>query len=65
MLRIEIDTSNAAFFHVNGDPDGGTELARIVKAASDRINTGATDGNLKDINGNTVGNFRTLRDDIL
>ena len=50
MLRIEIETGNAAFEH----PD---QLDRILENVSKRINEGQTEGKLRDINGNTVGFF--------
>jgi len=52
-VRIEIDTSNAAF-HVAGEE---METARILRQAADKVECiGLADGfSLRDTNGNTVG----------
>lgn len=52
-LEVEIDLGNAAF---EGD-NRPVEVARILRALADRIDTGATDGLLHDINGNRVGRW--------
>lgn len=53
-ISIEFDTENAAF------EDAGHELEaeRIIKAAAVRISNGEKQGTLKDLNGNTVGEFK-------
>lgn len=58
MIRIQIDTDNAAF---EGD-NCGAEVARILQALARRIDTYSADdfkpGDvtlLRDVNGNTVG----------
>lgn len=58
MFTLSIHTDNAAF---DGD-DMRPELARILRAVADRIESGNvdayTDYAAKDVNGNTVGTFR-------
>lgn len=57
-LRITIAMDNEAF-----EPTAGTEAARILRDLADKIEiSNLTDGydrkvNLRDINGNTVGEF--------
>lgn len=51
VLQISIETGNAAFDDGNRD----AELARILRAAADKVENGQTDFNLRDFNGNTVG----------
>jgi hypothetical protein len=58
MLNLSIDTANAAF----EDYGLEVEVARILKAAADRILNGDTDFNLRDINGNTVGRVCLTKD---
>jgi hypothetical protein len=52
-LKLEVQCDNAAF----GDAFEA-ELARILRVAADRIAQGADRGNLRDVNGNTVGAFK-------
>jgi hypothetical protein len=54
-IRITIDTGNAAF----DDGNREAEVARILRAAADRIEAGAEDFSLRDFNGNTVGHVTT------
>jgi hypothetical protein len=54
MFKLEFATDNAAF----GDDPGaelGTEVARILRAVADEVESGVTSGVAKDYNGNTVG----------
>ncbi len=54
MLRIEIDTSNAAF-----DDNPGPELARILRTVIADIEYVVPEqGYLRDVNGNTVGEYQ-------
>lgn len=53
-LRLEIDGSGAAF-----DARPATELARLLRETADRIaDDGDSEGVLRDINGNYVGEWR-------
>lgn len=54
-VRITIDTGNAAF----DDGNREAEVARILREAADRIEAGAEDFTLRDINGNKVGSVTT------
>ncbi len=51
-VRLWIDTSNAAF-----DDHLGTEVARILSVAANRVIEGENSFILRDINGNSVGRF--------
>jgi hypothetical protein len=60
MLSLNIETGNAAF-----DADGGglnAESARILRHVADRVEAGQMSGNVRDINGNTVGSFELTED---
>lgn len=57
MFKLTIKTDNAAF---TDDPDA--EVARILRAAADRVENGEMPGALRDINGNTVGRFELVGD---
>lgn len=50
-LTIQINTDNAAF------EDKEEEISRLLKEVSRKIENGISSGNLKDLNGNNVGNF--------
>lgn len=54
MFEVKLSTSNAAF----EDESGAFEVARILRALADKLEDGHRDGIVKDVNGNTVGNFR-------
>lgn len=58
-LRVELDLNNDAF-HRNplrpGELDEGM-VAAMLDGVANRIQFGARRGNVKDINGNTVGHF--------
>ena len=54
MIRIEIETENAAF----GDnpSDSNAEVARILREIAHRLTRGSfTQSIIRDVNGNTVG----------
>lgn len=56
MLRIEIDTGNAAF-----EQAGGDELARILRGLAMNFEDGTLrpcQGRLRDSNGNTCGSYQ-------
>ncbi len=55
MFTLTIETGNAAF----GDclDDETAELARILRAAADKLDEGSTYGLLYDANGNRMGSF--------
>jgi len=57
-FSVEIRTSNAAF-----DDDPTPELERIIRGLADTIRDGRTAGILRDVNGNTVGEFGFSNDD--
>ena len=50
---LKVETENTAF----EDAGEGVELARILRKAADRVETGAISGPLMDINGNRVGEY--------
>ena len=52
MLRVKIDTDNDAFAG-----DGASEVARLLRLIAQRIEGGALDGSVRDINGNKCGSF--------
>ena len=54
MFTLTFDTLNAAF---DGDDDGATETARILRAVADSIDAGNRTGSARDPNGNRVGSF--------
>lgn len=51
MFTLSIKTDNAAF------EDPNAEVARILRDAAERVEQGFSRGLLRDINGNTVGDF--------
>lgn len=53
MLEITIRTQTDAF----AEGCGPYEAARILREIADRIETGRTDGKVRDLNGNTVGQW--------
>lgn len=63
IFRLSIDCANAAFCDDGDTPTQGSaapELARILRAVADRIESGDTFDtfrNMHDINGNIVGTF--------
>lgn len=54
MFRLRLSTANAAF----SDGAAGAEVARILREAASRVADGEREGNLLDVNGNTVGSFK-------
>lgn len=52
-FKMEIDCDNDAFHN-----DAHAEVQRIILSVADRLEAGQTSGNLRDINGNTVGSFK-------
>lgn len=54
MIRIEIDTENAAFI------DHPNELAEILGSMAYAINDGITSGIARDSNGNRCGSFEVI-----
>lgn len=55
MFRLEFETDNAAFDAEDGDPAG--EVRRILHSIGERVRLGVTEGNVLDVNGNTVGSW--------
>ena len=53
MFSLTIKTDNAAF----ADPGPSGELVRILHAVASHISAGRMSGKVRDINGNTVGEF--------
>ena len=51
-MKLNIKTTNAAF------EDKSLEAARLLREVAERIESGETEGNLKDTNGNTVGSWK-------
>ena len=51
MFKLEIDTDNAAF----EDP---SEVPRMLREAAKKIEAGTMSGKLRDINGNTCGEWK-------
>lgn len=69
LFKVEIKTDNAAFHADDRDDDGhdsaacGAELARILRELARGIEDGIAEddgGNVRDVNGNTVGKWWTL-----
>jgi hypothetical protein len=57
MFKIEIATENDAF-----QPHWAYETDRILREVINSIRFGKSDGQLYDINGNTVGSFSYLEE---
>lgn len=61
MLKIEIETGNAAFCDpFTGEPsefDEAIECKRLLEDICRKLEDGATSGNIIDINGNKVGQW--------
>jgi hypothetical protein len=58
MFKIEFATDNAAF-----DDDGAGEVARILRAVADQVEAGGGQGQARDYNGNTVGQWSLTEDE--
>jgi hypothetical protein len=56
MFTLFIETDNEAFTIAEGIADG-QEIARILKEVAIQLENGKEFGTIKDINGNTVGNW--------
>jgi len=54
MFSLKFKTDNAAF----QDGNKPYEIARILRELADKIEDGQTEGNIRDINGNTTGSFK-------
>ena len=54
MFSLKLKTDNAAF----SDGNKSFEIARILRELADKIEDGQTEGNTRDINGNTTGSFK-------
>jgi len=54
MFELNFNTDNAAF----SDGNKPYEIARILREIADKIEDGQTEGNIRDINGNTTGTFK-------
>lgn len=52
-FTFNIETNNTAI----ADEGGEHEIARILRITADRIENGEDSGNLRDINGGTVGTW--------
>ena len=52
MMKIEFKTSNAAF-----DDYGDAEVRRILEKIATKVECGANEGSIIDINGNKIGNW--------
>lgn len=60
-FRVLIKTDNAAF-----EEEGrGTETARILRQVAYRLGCGDEAGNVRDINGNPVGDFGFHTDGVM
>lgn len=54
MFSLKFKTDNAVF----QDGNKPYEIARILREIADKIEDGQTEGNIRDINGNTTGSFK-------
>ena len=58
MLKLEIKTGGAAFSEDDVlTYEGRSEIARLLRKISVKIETGDSDGVIMDINGNKVGHW--------
>lgn len=53
MFNLKFKTDNAAF-----GEDKEHETVRILREITFKIENGQTEGNIRDINGNMIGNFK-------
>lgn len=51
-FNLSIDCDNAVF-----EDQPATEIARILRSVAHRVTTGGIGGNVRDLNGNTVGGW--------
>lgn len=56
-FTLTILTDNAAF------ADGPDEVARLLRETADRVAAGDGEGSLRDVNGNTVGEWTYPEDE--
>jgi hypothetical protein len=49
---LTVKTTNAAF-----EDDAPTEVARLLRDVAERLEDGSVSGKMRDVNGNTVGDF--------
>ena len=54
MFSLKFKTDNAAF----QDGNKPYEIAKILRELADKIEDGQTEGNIRDINGNSIGAFK-------
>lgn len=54
---LKIDCDNAAFGDTPDSEAFGAEIARILREAANRMESGYALGPCRDVNGNTVGQF--------
>lgn len=54
-FRVLVNTDNAAF--EDDGASGAHELARILRTVADQLEDGVSKGRVRDVNGNTVGDF--------
>lgn len=59
-FRLTIKTDNAVF-----DDDSNAELARILREVARKLDDGVGCGNLRDGNGNVVGDFGSRIDGVM
>ena len=52
MFKMEFKTGNAAF-----EDYAEQEISRILKEIADKVENGSTGGKVRDINGNTIGEW--------
>lgn len=65
MARLTVDVyADGAAFDSYTDGDMSGELARILRDLAARVEAGATGGVVRDVNGNRVGGFDILNDDV-
>jgi hypothetical protein len=55
MFTLNIETTNGAFAE---DNDAREEIVHILQTAANQISLGVDEGNLRDINGSTVGKYK-------
>ena len=55
-FNMAIKLGDAAFVS-----EGVAELSRVIRVVANKIEHGETVGNIKDINGNTVGTFEVTK----
>lgn len=60
LFKVRIELGNDAFFAEHGQYDP-TETARLLRHAAKQLESGASSGILRDINGNKVGIFAHIK----